>query len=150
MDAKFRANFINSIAGGKKVPCPECNTLNEPGSRFCESCGTPLVQKAPVVEETPFELVKEEPAFEPIEEKPAFEPVTEEPAFEPAEEKPAFEPAEEKPAFTPIKKKPEVKKEPAKVKPAPVVYEEEPSVFAQGLPEWDIVPPQVVVRRKRK
>lgn len=27
---------------------------------------------------------------------------------------------------------------------------EEISVFAQGLPSWDVVPPQVIVRRTRK
>ena len=27
---------------------------------------------------------------------------------------------------------------------------EEVSVFAQGLPSWDLVPPQIVVRRKKK
>lgn len=27
---------------------------------------------------------------------------------------------------------------------------DEESVFAAGLPDWDIIPPQVVVRRKRR
>ena len=31
-----------------------------------------------------------------------------------------------------------------------VVQDDEESVFASGLPAWDIVPPQVVVRRKRR
>lgn len=35
------------------------------------------------------------------------------------------------------------------VRPA-VEYQEPESVFAEGLPDWDIEPPQVVVRRKRK
>lgn len=30
------------------------------------------------------------------------------------------------------------------------VQDDEESVFASGLPAWDIVPPQVVVRRKRR
>lgn len=30
------------------------------------------------------------------------------------------------------------------------VQDDEESVFALGLPAWDIVPPQVVVRRKRR
>lgn len=30
------------------------------------------------------------------------------------------------------------------------IMDEASSVFAEGLPSWDIVPPQVFVRRKRK
>ena len=60
---------------------------------------------------------------------------------------PAFAsvPAEEKapastnePAFTPSKTE----------EAAPVKYVEPENVFAQGLPEWSLEPPQVVVRRK--
>ena len=29
-------------------------------------------------------------------------------------------------------------------------YKEPVSVFAQGLPSWDVVPPQIMVRRKKK
>ena len=64
------------------------------------------------------------------------------------------------PAFRPVDKD-AVKPEPAAVKrpvqkrrinfAAPVEEkEEEVSVFAQGLPSWDVVPPQVVVRRMKK
>lgn len=68
-------------------------------------------------------------------EAPAAEPV------KPAEAvKPAAEPV--KPAAEPFK--------PAKpVKPEPEIPEEE-SALAKGLPEWNIEPPQVVVRRKRR
>ena len=65
---------------------------------------------------------------------------------------------EEKPAavpFAPARKRPvapaaEAMK-PASV-PVPRVQEmeEEKSAFAEGLPAWDIVPPQVMVRRKRR
>ena len=73
------------------------------------------------------------------------------PAFAPAkEEAPAFAPAKEAaPAFTPANKAAEPKKTEVN-KAVPVVETDEESVFAQGLPEWDIVPPQVVVRRKKK
>lgn len=27
--------------------CPKCHTENEPGARFCRSCGTPLVDNKP-------------------------------------------------------------------------------------------------------
>ncbi len=30
------------------------------------------------------------------------------------------------------------------------IIEEPMSVFAEGLPSWDIVPPQLLVRRKRQ
>ena len=42
MDAKMRANFINSVAGGKKITCPSCNTLNDADSKFCMTCGSKL------------------------------------------------------------------------------------------------------------
>ena len=35
MDAKMRADFVNSVASGQKVPCPVCNTLNDPDGSFC-------------------------------------------------------------------------------------------------------------------
>lgn len=34
MDAKMRADFVNSVASGQKVPCPVCNTLNDPDGSF--------------------------------------------------------------------------------------------------------------------
>ena len=39
MDAKSRANFINSVASGANIPCPKCGTSNKPDSQFCGSCG---------------------------------------------------------------------------------------------------------------
>ena len=109
MDAKSRANFINSIASGQNIPCPKCNTLNEADSKFCASCGTPLEKKTENTN-VPFAPVKK------VEEE----------------------------------KKVVDNKEPVK-KVAPIQeYEESESVFAEGLPSWDIEPPQVMVRRKRK
>ena len=133
MNARSKADFINSVAGGM-IPCPNCQKLNEPDSKFCEACGTRLVKpEEPKPEATPaFEPVKKE---EPV---PAFEPVKK---VEPA---PAFEPVkkvEPAPAFEPVKKT-EIKQE--------VVYHEPESVFAKGLPDWDMVPPQVMVRRKKR
>ena len=181
MNARSKADFINSVAGGM-IPCPNCQKLNEPDSKFCEACGTRLVKpEEPKPEATPaFEPVKKEepvPAFEPVkkvEPAPAFEPVKKvepAPAFEPVkkvEPAPAFEPVkkvEPAPAFEPVKKEePAPAFEPVKkVQPAPafepvkkteikqeVVYHEPESVFAKGLPDWDMVPPQVMVRRKKR
>ncbi|MEY8428128.1 hypothetical protein AALA00_10515 [Lachnospiraceae bacterium 46-15] len=86
MDAKSKANFINSVGGGQQVPCPGCGALNKADSRFCITCGTPMQQMTAS----------------------------------------------------------------SAAQPVPVAEPEEVSVFAEGLPSWDIVPPQVVVRRKKK
>lgn len=92
MDAKSKANFINSVASGAVVPCPKCNASNKPDAKNCEVCGEALVAPAE------------------------------------ANNAPAFESA----------------KAPAA---APVKYEEPNNVFAKGLPEWSLEPPQVMVRR---
>ena len=108
-DANSRANFINSIAGGQKILCSKCNTLNEADSKFCASCGTPLEKK---MEDNniPFAPVKKvAEATKPVENKEFVKRVT------------------------PIQE-----------------YKEPENVFAKGLPEWNIEPPQVMVRRKRK
>ena len=133
MNARSKADFINSVAGGM-IPCPNCQKLNEPDSKFCEACGTRLVKpEEPKPEATPaFEPVKK------VEPAPAFEPVKK------VETAPAFEPVkkvEPAPAFEPVKKT-EIKRD--------VVYQEPESVFAKGLPDWDMVPPQVMVRRKKR
>lgn len=95
MDAKSKANFINSVADGQ-IPCPTCNTLNQANSLYCASCGAEL--SAPASSN----------------ETPAFAPVTEEPVQAVGQN---------------------------------VTYVEPTTVFADGLPSWDIVPPQVMVRR---
>lgn len=101
MDAKSRANFINSVASGQNVPCPKCNTLNEADSKFCASCGVSLEKKVESKDvDVPFSQVKKEEA--------------------------------------------------PKVVTKKVEDEKAESVFAEGLPAWDIEPPQVMVRRKKK
>lgn len=95
MDAKSRANFINSVAAGTNVPCPKCGASNKSDSKFCISCGAELTVPQGNVNNTP-----------------------------------AFEPAKE--AVAPVKT---------------AKYVEPNNVFAQGLPEWSIEPPQVMVRR---
>ena len=106
MDAKSKANFINSVASGQKVPCPSCGVLNEPDSLFCFSCGTKLEKKANTNETLPFQTAA---------------------TVQKAAPKTVFQIA------------------------SPVLVEEpeETSVFAEGLPSWDMLPPQVVVRRSK-
>lgn len=97
MDAKSKANFINSVASGQVIPCPVCGIQNTSDSRFCISCGSNL--KATSSGNT----------------VPVFAQVAD---------------------------------NPAQSKEATVKYKEPDSVFADGLPSWDIVPPQVMVRRR--
>lgn len=97
MDAKSKAKFINSIAEGKAIPCPQCNTANKPDAEFCTACGAKLITTS---------------------EK---------------DETPAFASISENKQQTAVA---EVKDNEAK------------SVFADGLPNWDILPPQVIVRRR--
>lgn len=93
MDAKSKANFINSVASGASIPCPKCGTSNKPDAEFCISCGAEIT----VLKETQ----NSTPAFEPVKEASA----------------------------------------------KAVKYVAPSNAFAQGLPDWSIEPPQVMVRR---
>lgn len=42
MDAKSKANFINSISTGNEVVCQNCGVKNEIFSEFCITCGTEI------------------------------------------------------------------------------------------------------------
>ena len=128
MDAKSKANFINSIASEQEVICEGCGTKNQGDSKFCMTCGHKLA---------PAESTESAPAF-----APAAEPA---PAATSTESVPAFAPAkdpapvsEATPAFAPVK--PAQKAE---------QIEEPISAFAEGLPSWSIEPPQIMVRRRR-
>jgi hypothetical protein len=60
------------------VDCPRCGAKNAAEAKFCESCGSAMVEKAPIVEEEL--VVEEEPVVETIEEvvpDPIVEPVIE-------------------------------------------------------------------------
>lgn len=105
MDAKSRANFINSIANGQNVSCPKCNALNEVNAKFCEFCGTPLMRKR------------------------ENDPVP----FTTTAEKTNIGSMEDAEIVTSVK-----------------AYKEPESAFAEGLPSWDIEPPLIISRRKKK
>lgn len=96
MDAKSKANFINSVAAGKSIPCPRCGINNEADNKFCFSCGAEISvpQGSDIA-----------PVFEQI-------------------------------------------KEPVSSMEDNVKFDEPCAVFAQGLPEWNVEPPQMVVRRR--
>ena len=169
MDAKSKANFINSVAGGEKVPCPQCSALNDAGSKFCTVCGSPL---APAPAEPAESVIcaacgaaneagskfciRCGGALEPApaaaleaEMKPAAEvPFARVGSAQPASPEPPAPKAET--AFAPVQQPAPQAPEAVPFPPAAAEEAEEPSAFALGLPDWDIVPPQVVVRRKRK
>lgn len=182
MDAKMRANFINSVAGAQKIPCPSCNTLNEPNSKFCIICGHPLKEAASAAAKigkiicpsckaenssdskfcmfcgTKLNSVSNAVTDTPV---PVVTPVRT-PKVEPAT--PQNTNTAGSAAFSSVKRSevgsaqstsalqpnaPVEKKQAFKFVETTIV-EEEASVFAQGLPSWDIVPPQIMVRRKAK
>lgn len=172
MDAKSKANFINSVAGGQGIPCPNCNTLNEADSKFCIACGTPLTQKKPE-NVVPFATAEPVQESTPTSAAASSQEQTPTPAVAPSQEKepvPAAEPSQQPfPTAEPSQQQPFAAAEPSRppVRPRPVQsrtkqaeqpksaaptekYVEPESVFAEGLPSWDIEPPQVVVRRKRR
>ena len=131
MEMKNMETAMTVEAEEQGIVCPDCGTRN-PSGKFCRTCGKRLEE--PVAEAPAFAPAEEEPAAE----VPAFalaaeEPAAEVPAFAPATE----EPVAETPAFAPA-----AAEEIAEVEP------EMKPVFAEGLPEWTIEPPQMMIRRR--
>lgn len=151
MDGKSKANFINSVAGGQKRPCPNCNTLNEQDARFCISCGMKL--NGPETAEIPGEEAPK--LFCPNcgtknERDSRFCTSCGAEIGQELEDSGGNGTSQSSPV--PFQKVSDAGKKPAfgKVMLEVPACEEEESVFAKGLPDWDIVPPQVMVRRKEK
>lgn len=46
MDAKSKADFINSVAAGSMILCPQCGATNKPNCKFCTSCGAKIAVSA--------------------------------------------------------------------------------------------------------
>lgn len=135
MDAKLRASFINSIGaqpGQPAEPKPESAGF----SVTTEEETRPL----PAAEASPFT-----PAADPAPASPfaAAEPAPAAAPFAAAEPAPAAPQAAPASAFA------AVKEQPAAPAAAAVQAEEEENAFAQGLPAWDLVPPQLAVRKRR-
>lgn len=103
MSAKRKAEFINAVANGKSIPCPSCNSANEPDSKFCYVCGAKLEFPSLSGNSSNLSLTKDEGV-----------------------------------AFGVINSLPQTSAESPK------------GIFAEGLPEWNLEPPQVVVRRRRR
>ena len=118
----FEPAVAPPVAQAGDVLCPGCGTANTTGDRFCIACGAPLQQE-------------EQPAAN---DAPIFAPITESP-FETQAEEPA---AGNTPILAPVAATPPAAQEQASK------YIEPASVFAEGLPSWDIVPPQIMVKRR--
>ncbi len=99
MDSKSKANFINSVADGKVIPCTVCGTENDSNDKNCTVCGSKLISK--------IDLSKKD-------EKTAFNKIDNDASEVNKDKEQNFE----------------------------------KSILADGLPSWDIMPPQVVVRRR--
>lgn len=171
MDARSKVQFINSVAKGQNICCPQCKAINDPDSKFCFSCGFSLMQ-APVqamkaqrvccpqcraVNDAGSKFCFSCGAF--IEQ--AVVRREESPALK--ENNPFSPSAKEKaPHDRTAAKAENVQKAEAKIKaenvpkkqyiPVPVteVDEEPESVFAEGLPSWNVEPPVIMVRRKKR
>ena len=140
MDAKQRASFINSI-GGQPDAAPKAAdtafTISTEG-------------ETREVVSAPFAAAEETPPLTSLSEAAAPEPAA--PAA--PEPRPApFAAAAEKPAApapAPAAPFAAVPDRPAAPAPASAVQaEEEENAFAQGLPDWDLIPPQLAVRKRR-
>lgn len=160
MDAKSKANFINAVAGGQKTPCPACNSINEKDALFCFSCG----QNLTLWDSSIAKCEENETVF-----CSECKTINEGSSLFCASCGAKLVKKEKTPAFSPVKRTREnnnsVKLEDNLMEKTVKTFEEqafrvampiedeeteEVSVFAQGLPAWDIVPPHVMVRRKRK
>ena len=157
MNIKSKANFINAVAGGQKIPCPTCNTLNKSDALFCISCGTKLpVNRAKGNKEETMDLKEDRLQGS---QRIIHEPVKGVRSMYLEEMIPDYfrlyskEPVSTGESDNSVRKNLQTVSENKRQAFRPVVSadsaeEGQISVFAQGLPAWDVVPPQIMVRRK--
>ena len=136
MDAKSRADFLNSLASGETVECPNCGAVVASGKKFCRSCGYNFAQVGNTASEspTPTRIAKpnSDSPFAPAEQTEIpHKPKVSAPVSSPTSGA-AFLSTEEK----------------ASDSRAQPVADEPTCAFAQGLPSWSITPPQTMVRKK--
>ena len=137
MNIKSKANFINAVAGGQKIPCPTCNTLNKSDALFCISCGTKLpVNRAKGNKEETMDLKEDRlQGSQRIIHEPVEVAVSTGESDNSVRKNLQTVSENKRQAFRPVVS-------------ADSAEEVQISVFAQGLPAWDVVPPQIMVRRK--
>lgn len=131
METNREAELINDTVEGKTIQCPQCGFANKSGSKFCIKCGTKLIVAQNEMQSDIYGSAEEADKNE------------QSLPFKKAEEAPP-EPAAE--AFAKGNNSGnEANDEDSKsIKP----YIEEKMAFAQGLPEWSLTPPSVLIRRK--
>ena len=137
MNIKSKVNFINAVAGGQKIPCPTCNTLNKSDALFCISCGTKLpVNRAKGNKEETMDLKEDRlQGSQRIIHEPVEVAVSTGESDNSVRKNLQTVSENKRQAFRPVVS-------------ADSAEEGQISVFAQGLPAWDVVPPQIMVRRK--
>ncbi|MGM0112129.1 zinc-ribbon domain-containing protein [Enterococcus sp. DIV0187] len=142
------------------MKCPNCGyEAKSDTANFCFKCGTKLNQEA-VLQEVSKSLVKEE--------KPLSESADTEEIVEIVETASDLKTIDELPSEaipkpsgngSPTKKAKLEKNPEAEGNEVPLIFEfnttveedeEEENPLAHGLPEWEIIPPNTTVRRKRK
>lgn len=142
-------------ASSSGIVCPSCGSTNKTTSKFCGYCGTLLSpsQTNPAPESTvptassaELQVGNPKPSqgkmasvFEPIEKSPEAEKSVETSVSEPQKENSKSKSSSAFASFSFL--------------PVEDVSQEGPEpelVFAQGLPSWDLVPPQVVIRQRRR
>ena len=161
MNGISNADFVNSAAAGKAVQCQFCGAQNQYGNKFCIKCGHALIYASPrsappaaaakpekkAEPSTPFAAAKPEKKTEPGTPFAAAKP---EKKTEPGTPFAAAKPEKKAKPGTPFAAAKPEKKTAFETFEEVLKEHEEVSVFAQGLPEWDLEPPQIMVRRKRK
>ena len=146
MNGISNADFVNSAAAGKAVQCQFCGAQNQYGNKFCIKCGHALIYASPR-SAPPAAAAKPEKKAEPGTPFAAAKP---EKKTEPGTPFAAAKPEKKAKPGTPFAAAKPEKKTAFETFEEVLKEQEEVSVFAQGLPEWDLEPPQIMVRRKRK
>ena len=154
MDAKSKAEFINSVVSEQSIICMSCGEMNDNDALFCGVCGKKMIEMQREHNSAPaFDSVNE--VVEAVDETESLSssPITvmvEEPKGEHSAA-PAFASVDE--ADELVKETESPTSTPAAVlveEPKNVIHYQEPSmIFAQGLPSWSVEPPQIMVRRRK-
>ena len=129
--ANEQTESLKEKSDGHGVTCPQCGNSNEPDSRFCFFCGN-LLQKEAEEAAAPAQqplIMSDAVPPTPLQTVPVAAIITHKTSSFPQEN--ALDPiTQEKTSVNEVAEKPT-------------------DAFAQGLPSWNLEPPQVVVRRKR-
>ena len=135
-------NYINTVVDGSTVVCSNCSAGNELEAVFCWACGHPLKEKK-TEKELPFETIKQESIICP---KCGIKNTSD--AKFCAKCGSRLEQIEACVSKTDETNDLIPKEDSSEKEKRNQIWEQ--NTFAQGLPEWSLEPPQVMVRRKRK